>query len=200
MSKNTLLIYIGGPLLILVSVGIAVSRGPVDFSGSQQILLSQGSESNIDSITSDPKQPATEKQASQQESSEPEEEAQDQSSNDAANWRLLQKLDYKTGKVPTQLEKIVDKKIRIPGYAVPLGNSFSQIKEFLLVPNQLACIHVPPPPPNLMINIKLKEPIERSQIYGPIWVTGELRLKTVESEYGPASWKMEQVSIEPYKF
>ena len=45
------------------------------------------------------------------------------------------------------------KRVRIPGYIVPIGFDGVGVKEFLLVPYVGACIHVPPPPPNQTASI-----------------------------------------------
>tara|TARA_A100001015_G_scaffold95242_2_gene105851 strand:- start:85 stop:642 length:558 start_codon:yes stop_codon:yes gene_type:complete len=184
--KNIAWVYIGGPLLIILSIFITMSREQTDFTKDNQKseLTKQRSNQASKKVAEDPRNQSGEK-------------AKEDAS---ANWRLLQKLDYESGKMPKELKSLVNKKIKIPGYAVPLENSFRSIKEFLLVPNQLACIHVPPPPPNLMINIRPREPVTMEQLYGPIWIIGKLKLETVKSEYGPASWKITNAIVEPYVF
>lgn len=116
-------------------------------------------------------------------------------------WRTLQKLNYKENKIsdPT-LQKSVNKVVKIPGFAVPLSDSLSRVQEFLIVPNQMACIHVPPPPPNLILYVKLAEEIDIENIFGPLWFQGTLRHKTVKSMYGSSSWELENVQIEPYSY
>ena len=52
--------------------------------------------------------------------------------------------------VKTQLNK----KVRIPGYAVPLDAERSDKREFLLVPYFGACIHTPPPPANQIVLVR----------------------------------------------
>ena len=116
-------------------------------------------------------------------------------------WGLLQGLNYHTGKVTTEeLQKVVDKQIRIPGFAVPLGNDFKRIKEFLLVPNALACIHVPPPPANLMVYVKMGEPMNIESLSGPLWLSGVLKLKSVPSVYGSTGWELIGAAVSPYEF
>lgn len=114
------------------------------------------------------------------------------------SWSLLETLDYKAGTAPTPLQSHIGHPVRIPGFAVPLSASTQTIDELILVPNQLACIHVPPPPPNLMIHIKLPRPIDVEKIYGPLWVSGRLELKAVHSAFGLVSWEMSDVVIKPY--
>ena len=76
--------------------------------------------------------------------------------------------------VKTQLNK----KIRIPGYAVPLDAERSEKREFLLVPYFGACIHTPPPPANQIVLVrptaqsKIKKMPESMDV---LWVEGELK-------------------------
>ena len=48
----------------------------------------------------------------------------------------------------------LNKKVRIPGYAVPLDTERSETREFLLVPYFGACIHTPPPPANQIVLVR----------------------------------------------
>ena len=47
----------------------------------------------------------------------------------------------------------LNKKVRLPGYAVPLDADRSDKREFLLVPYFGACIHTPPPPANQIVSV-----------------------------------------------
>ena len=48
----------------------------------------------------------------------------------------------------------LNKKVRLPGYAVPLDADRSDKREFLLVPYFGACIHTPPPPANQIVLVR----------------------------------------------
>src|SRR5688572_253460 len=50
-------------------------------------------------------------------------------------WKDLQQLDYKSGKVPASLQELHGKRIKVPGFVVPLETN-AKITELLLVPNQ----------------------------------------------------------------
>jgi hypothetical protein len=82
-------------------------------------------------------------------------------------WADLNKLNYKTGEMPESLRQLIGKSVKIPGFAVPLegDGGFDYIKEFLLVPTFGACIHVPPPPPNQVIQVILDEPEHLKNFY-----------------------------------
>lgn len=116
-------------------------------------------------------------------------------------WQLLQKLDYRNNTIADeQLRAVVNTKVRIPGFAVPLSDNLRSVSDFLLVPNAMACIHVPAPPPNLIVFVSLPQPKSIETLVGPIWVEGVLRIKTAQSVYGSSSYEMEEVSIEPYRW
>ncbi len=97
--------------------------------------------------------------------------------------------------------------VRIPGYALPLEYEGESIKEFLLVPYVGACIHTPPPPPNQMVFVKVKQDFVADGLYEPVWVTGRLETQKVSKELsyvdGQAAIKvgyiMDGTNIKPYE-
>lgn len=92
-----------------------------------------------------------------------------------------------------------NKQVSVPGFMVPLEDDADQVTEFLLVPFAGACIHVPPPPPNQMIYIKLRAGKKaRMSFTEPILVTGQLHVSTVQSPYGDVSFNMDGDSVKPY--
>jgi hypothetical protein len=83
-------------------------------------------------------------------------------------------------------ESVVDEKldgqfIRLPGYALPLEYDGAAIQEFLLVPYVGACIHVPPPPQNQMVFVKLAEPFIITDLFTPVWITGRVKIQQTET-------------------
>ena len=113
------------------------------------------------------------------------------------DWRLLGDMDYITGKSSSELAALNGKPVKIPGFMVPLEDEQRDVVEFLLVPSPQACIHVPPPPPNQMVYVKMKRGTDVAM--GPIWVYGTLNLVTKKSMYGDASFELVGEAIEPYK-
>lgn len=97
--------------------------------------------------------------------------------------------------------------VRIPGYALPLEMTEGGITEFLLVPYVGACIHTPPPPPNQMVFVKLREEYEVKSLFDPVWITGQLRveqasrsLSFVDGESDVATgYALTGLTIEPYE-
>ena len=101
------------------------------------------------------------------------------------------------------------KKVRIPGYMLPLEMSGEKVSEFLLVPYIGACIHVPPPPPNQIVFVKTaaKKSYKSNQLYDPVWVTGVLSVQSMVKDLflvdGSAGvdigYAMQANQIEPYE-
>lgn len=118
---------------------------------------------------------------------------------DEVDWRNLGELDYITGKAPDTIKKFDGQKVKIPGFMVPLEDNMKNVSEFLLVPTPQACIHVPAPPPNQMVYVKMKEGHRAEVPFGPIWVHGQLNIVTKKSMYGDASFELVGEVVEPYK-
>jgi hypothetical protein len=105
------------------------------------------------------------------------------------------------------VEDLNGRQVRMPGYALPLEYSGTQITEFLLVPWVGACIHTPPPPPNQIVYVKLDEGIENRGRFTPMWVTGEMTVKAatknlylVDGSSGiDVGYSLEASQVEPYK-
>ncbi len=114
-------------------------------------------------------------------------------------WRDLYEHDYKTGKTTDKLKSADAKRVKIAGYVVPLVDDIRTVKEFLLVPNAQACIHVPPPPPNLIVHVKLKNALPIEKVHNPAWIEGRFEIETTTSVHGPSSFKIEKASLDEYK-
>ena len=81
---------------------------------------------------------------------------------------------YRVAATATRPE-ILGKKVRLPGYLLPLDVEDGAITEFLLVPTIGACIHTPPPPPNQMVYVRYEQGFANASLYTPVWISGELR-------------------------
>lgn len=115
-------------------------------------------------------------------------------------WDLLYQYDYKTKNVPSAIKKIDGKIVRLPGFIVPLSHNYSKLDEFLLVPDPQSCIHIPPPPPNLIVLVKLEAAVSAQSIPYPAWIIGEFEVVSSQSQYGDAAYKMIGKKIEPYEW
>jgi len=90
-------------------------------------------------------------------------------------------------------------RVRIPGYIVPLDFTGTELSEFLLVPYFGACIHVPPPPSNQIIYVKLKDPFGEAGMFVPVWVTGTLSTRAHYNDVGNAGYTLAATKVELYE-
>ena len=82
--------------------------------------------------------------------------------------------------------------VRIPGFIVPLERrADGAISEFFLVPYFGACIHVPPPPPNQIVYVKMRAGASPHAIDDAEWVTGTLHASTKNSALGAAAYTLD---------
>ncbi len=112
-------------------------------------------------------------------------------------WSTLKTLTADAAPSPA---RALDKKtVAVPGFMVPLEDDAEQVTEFLLVPFAGACIHVPPPPPNQMIYVKLRSGKHAKMSFTePILVSGQLHVTAVQSPYGSVSFNLDGDSVQPY--
>ncbi len=95
-------------------------------------------------------------------------------------------------------KKYDGKRVRIPGYVVPLDFSGAGVKEFILVPYVGACIHVPPPPPNQIVFVTTEEPQEFMGLFAPVYVTGTLGTTATQTELAEIGYALTADTIEHF--
>jgi uncharacterized protein len=116
------------------------------------------------------------------------------------DWRMLQGLNYRTGELSAALRQVDGKRVRIPGFMVPLEDGADGVDEFLLVPYFGACIHTPPPPPNQIVYVRMEKGKKVNvNLWDPIWMEGELRVKAIDSPYGAVGHQLVGITLSPYK-
>jgi uncharacterized protein len=116
----------------------------------------------------------------------------------SVTWSTLKTLN--SSQPNSAAQALNNKQVAIPGFMVPLEDDADQVTEFILVPFAGACIHVPPPPPNQMIYVKLARHQKAKMSFSdPILVTGTLHVTTVQSPYGDISFNMDGDSVKPYE-
>ena len=115
-------------------------------------------------------------------------------------WDDLYEFDYEKG-VPTPFLKAIEgKPARLPGFVIPLTDGdVEKMKEFLIVPEPMMCIHVPPPPPNLLLYGTANPPISINSLWEPVWLDGEIKVEKKESIYAVAGFTMKVTGVEPYQ-
>ncbi len=94
----------------------------------------------------------------------------------------LKKIMAQTHEIRTAVVKELDgRQVRMPGYLLPLEITDARVTEFLLVPYVGACIHVPPPPPNQIVHVKLapEDGLKSGNLFDPVWVTGKIKAKSM---------------------
>ncbi len=101
----------------------------------------------------------------------------------------------------TLVESLNNQAVRLPGFIVPIeSDEVGLLSEFFLVPYFGACIHVPPPPPNQLVYVKLSEPFELTSLWDPFWVSGTLKTQGFESDMGQAGYTLELGAVAPYEW
>lgn len=106
------------------------------------------------------------------------------------NWETLKTLesDPKTKKlnIKPELKKVLGKEVIIKGFMMPLDYESKEVKEFLFMPYIPSCMHVPPPPANQLILVKMKKGSKIKPSFYPIALTGKLAVEAnadLESSY-----------------
>ena len=116
------------------------------------------------------------------------------------NWDLLVSLNSRTGKMPPELKKHDGTIVSVPGFVIPLEDNDEAVSEFLLVPYPMACIHMPTPPPNQIVHVKMDRGKKiKFDFYEPLWIQGRLKIQRNQNMYGEASFFMAGFSSEPYR-
>jgi hypothetical protein len=91
--------------------------------------------------------------------------------------------------------------VKLPGYIVPLeSDAGGMLDEFLLVPYFGACIHVPPPPPNQIVYVKLKKPFNLKSMADPYWITGVISTKPWTGDMADTDYVMAGEKVEIFEW
>ena len=114
------------------------------------------------------------------------------------DWALLRQLNLSNGQMSEELKKVDGKIVEMPGFMVPLEDDSSQVSEFLLVPSPQACVHVPAPPANQMIHVKMATGRKTATAFGPIWLVGKMQITDYNGPYGVSSFFITGISTRPY--
>ena len=117
-------------------------------------------------------------------------------------WNDLYDLDLKTHRPSLQLQSQLSSEVSIQGYIIPMDyDEQRRVTELLLVPYIPSCMHVPPPPSNQMVHVKLNEGAKVEDIFFPIEAVGHLKIAKGEfyEGYMASSYEMEVRSMEVLK-
>jgi hypothetical protein len=98
-------------------------------------------------------------------------------------------------------QSLNDQYVKLPGYIVPLdSDEGGLVQEFLLVPYFGACIHVPPPPPNQIVFVKLAKPYDLKSMADPVWITGTLKTQAWSGDVADSDYVMAGDKVEKFKW
>ncbi|MFK7954524.1 MAG: DUF3299 domain-containing protein [Lysobacterales bacterium] len=114
---------------------------------------------------------------------------------------LLEQASPAASPASTLVMELAGQNVRLPGFIVPLeSDEVGLLSEFFLVPYFGACIHVPPPPPNQLVYVKLNKPFELKSLWDPFWVSGTMKAQGFESAMGQAGYTLESAEVAPYEW
>jgi len=115
------------------------------------------------------------------------------------DWRTLLGLNYENGDITEALRARQGKEVRIPGFMVPFEDGVTGVNEFLLVPYFGACIHLPPPPPNQIVYVRMEGGARvEVNIWDPVFIEGILQIEMIESPYGSVGHQLRGLAVRPY--
>ncbi|MDX1626150.1 MAG: DUF3299 domain-containing protein [Wenzhouxiangellaceae bacterium] len=90
-------------------------------------------------------------------------------------------------------------RVRLPGFVVPVEtDEEGRLTEFFLVPYFGACIHVPPPPANQIVDGRLVEPIRMVVIWEAFLMEGVLQVEEVSNATADSAYSMQVEALRPY--
>lgn len=98
------------------------------------------------------------------------------------------------------VRELVGTNIRIPGYIIPLDYNGEGVKELILVPYVGACIHVPPPPPNQLILVRVEQSYNPREMFEPVYVSGVLGILEEETDLAEVGYSLQADAITPYEY
>ena len=117
------------------------------------------------------------------------------------NWELLKtlSLDQKTKELiaPVELKKILGLEISIKGFMMPLDYDSKAVSEFLFMPYIPACMHIPPPPANQLVLVKMKKGSTVVPSFYPVELSGKISIDTNKDL--ESSYKMEGLNLKELK-
>lgn len=111
--------------------------------------------------------------------------------------RLLEEMRNIWDSAPA-VQSLDGRKLRLPGYVVPLETQRGRLREFLLVPYFGACIHSPPPPANQIVYVIADPPAQGVRAMDAVWVRGTLKLERRSNSTGASAYRLLAVGVEPY--
>ena len=116
---------------------------------------------------------------------------------DEANDTWVPEYDRNAWRMNTRLN---GKAVKLPGYIIPFDVTAQGVTSFMLVPYVGACIHTPPPPPNQLVFVTTRTPWPSESLWDPVWVSGRLSAKSMQTQIADVGYQMTAERIEVYEW
>jgi uncharacterized protein len=127
------------------------------------------------------------------------EQIKDMSDGDPRAQRLADELRAKWDSAPV-VKALNNKTVKLSGFLVALEGDGAAVSEFLLVPYFGACIHVPPPPSNQIVLVRMgKKPHKIVRVFDTVAVTGRMRTEQARHELASAAYVIDATKVETQK-
>jgi hypothetical protein len=98
------------------------------------------------------------------------------------------------------VESLNNRMVKLSGFLVTLEGDGKAVSEFLLVPYFGACIHVPPPPSNQVVLVRVPgKGFRVNEMFDMVSVTGRLRTERARNELASASYVIDATRVEAHK-
>jgi hypothetical protein len=116
---------------------------------------------------------------------------------DEANDTWVPEYDPNAWRMNTRLNGAA---VKLPGYIIPFDVNSQGVTSFMLVPYVGACIHTPPPPPNQLVFVTTRTPWPSDSLWDPVWVSGRLSAKSMQTQIADVGYQMTAKRIEVYEW
>ena len=102
------------------------------------------------------------------------------------SWDVLSQYEDPKQDIPLSIKNLQKHKITLIGFIVPIivDESYENVDEFILVPDPLSCMHVPPPSENQMVYVRMKKPVPIDIDFLGVEVTGTLSFPKTDTDFG----------------
>ena len=112
-------------------------------------------------------------------------------------WRTLRGLNTRTGEQTPELKKLQGATVTVQGYMVPFDDDDEQTTEFLVVPVMGQCVHLPPPPPNQIVLVRMANQKPTKVFFQDlILVEGKLEIADQKSPFGLVCYRLTANKVE----
>lgn len=90
---------------------------------------------------------------------------------------------------------MIGQTIDLEGFVVPLDIEGGLVSRFLLVPYFGACIHLPPPPPNQIVDVTPERALRLRSLQEPVRINGVLSEETSETDVAASAYAVDNARV-----